>query len=170
MRSVGPGQPLVTLKGGAPGVHISNMRLLGRLVVEGGELQLTDCSIEADHTSLRMQRRLDVALASDRPLAIGGSLVESTARWPVASVILTRVDVRDHPFGAISVHAAMLTLVDSTIEGCRAQSGAAMRIGDGAVVRVQRSRLIDNTADRSGGAIQVACLSASQTHSHTWHA
>eukprot|EP00966_Prymnesium_polylepis_P289175 6679411-Prymnesium_polylepis.2 len=53
-----------------------------------------------------------------------------------------------------------MTLISSNIRGNRAQSGGAMHVSGGATVRIELSSMIDNTAEVSGGAIQVPSANA----------
>jgi hypothetical protein len=46
-------------------------------------------------------------------------------------------------------------LIESNIRGNRAQSGGAIHVSDSAVMRIEQSRITANTAEVSGGAIQV---------------
>eukprot|EP00966_Prymnesium_polylepis_P259289 5988884-Prymnesium_polylepis.1 len=138
-------QPLlVTVMHGAPRVHISSVRLLGRLSVEGGDLTLTDCRMEA------MGHRLDDAennvlgdILPGRALSIRGG-----------HAALVRSVLRGHPSGAIGVHEASLILIESIVERSRAQLGGAILI-DKANVTIAGSLLAENAADVSGGALQV---------------
>ena len=148
IRPVDSSQPLLTLRAGAPHVHISNVRLLGGLKVEGGDLELTDCSIEpndrADQQGGGTDRRLTSA-AAERPLSIDGG-----------SVTLTRAVLTGHAAGAImSAQAARLIIVASSLQGNHAQFGGAIRVSQGSIARLERCNLFDNTADESGGALQV---------------
>jgi hypothetical protein len=147
IRPVVRGEPLLTLRTGAPVVHISNARLLGGLKIEGGELELIDCIIEPDDSANGQDggagRRLTPS-ASERPLSIDGGLVS-----------LTRATLHGHTSGAIIVRAASLSLIQSSLQGNRAPHGGAILVTDGSVVRVERCSLTDNAADANGGALQV---------------
>ena len=147
IRPVESHQPLFTLRTGAPHVHISNVRLLGGLRVEGGDLDLTDCIIEPENSASQQKgaagRRLNPS-AGERPLSIDGG-----------HVVLTRVVLRGHASGAISARSARLTLLESTVQGSRALFGGAIRVIQGSLTRLERCILIDNVADESGGALQV---------------
>ena len=48
-----------------------------------------------------------------------------------------------------------MTLIDSDVRGNRAQSGGAIHVNGGAMMRIEQSRITDNTAEVSGGALQV---------------
>lgn len=50
---------------------------------------------------------------------------------------------------------ATVTLIDSDVRGNRAQSGGAIHVNGGAMMRIEQSRITDNTAEVSGGALQV---------------
>ena len=115
-----PLQPLLILRTGAPDVRISHVRLLGGLKVEGGNLELTDCSIEPDDSSNLHSggtRRLLNPSAENRPLSIDSG-----------RVTLTHVELRGHASGAIGVRAARLSLVESGIHGNSAHFGAALQV------------------------------------------
>jgi predicted outer membrane repeat protein len=135
-------QPVLTLGLGSPRVHISNVRLLGRVTVEGAVLQLEDCSIEAAGGGGSSGRRLSTS--GDRGLAIDGG-----------TVVLTRITLRGHTGGAISVHAASLILIDCNIMNNHAQSGGALMVDGDSTVRVERSNFTSNSATTNGGAIKV---------------
>eukprot|EP00966_Prymnesium_polylepis_P316482 7312820-Prymnesium_polylepis.1 len=141
-------QPLlITLRHGAPRLHIVNVRLLGGLRVEGSELRLSECSLEvatASSSNGGAQRRL-AAPAVERALAIVGG-----------SALLARTTLSGHAAGAILVNAASVTLVECTVRNCHALTGAAILVQQGANVTAVRSNLTDNQADAGGGAIQVA--------------
>jgi len=138
---------LVALLQGAPRVHISNMRLLGHFVVQGGRLILTDSVIERlgghENYPATPGRRLE-SQSFGRAISIEGG-----------SAILTRTVVRGHNAGAISVHQGELDLYDCTLRDNRAEQGGALHIsGTSVVARIEHSRFINNTASR-GGALQV---------------
>ena len=154
-------QPLlIILAPGAPRTHISNTRLLGQLRVHGGELRLSDCIIEefvsqgARDGSGGVHRRLESA-AVERALSVVGG-----------HVILTRTEMIGHSVGAITVRDAYLTLFDCNLRGNRAQTGGALLVAAGSNVTIDHSQLIGNSANVSGGALQVANTS-DHMHMHT---
>eukprot|EP00966_Prymnesium_polylepis_P326321 7382237-Prymnesium_polylepis.1 len=123
------------------------MRLLGRLKVEGGDLELTDCSIESDDSVGQQEggggRRLNLSTGK-RPLSIDGGRIR-----------LTRSVLTGHASGAIIARAASLTLVETNFQRNRAQLGGAVRVSEGSTLHLQRCNLTNNVADASGGALQV---------------
>eukprot|EP00966_Prymnesium_polylepis_P095160 2203483-Prymnesium_polylepis.1 len=129
-----PMQPVFTLASALLRVHLHHTRILGRLVVEMGELLLVDCRIDHTHTSLPAQRAI---------LIRGGR------------VLLSKTTIQGHMAGAISVHAARLLLEESIVEECHADMGGGMLVTGGAVVTVISSRIANNAARISGGAIHV---------------
>ena len=136
-------QPLLAVfERGAPRVHISNVRLLGRLTVQGGDLRLSDCIIEGSSNETA------ATAIEPSPDCRALSLLAGSA-------VLTRTTWRHHSCGAIFVQAAQLTVVESTFWDCRASSGGAVLVGDGSFVVVAASNFTDNTATVSGGALQV---------------
>ena len=145
IRSVLEGQPLFMLKPGAPHVHISKVRLLGQLNIQGGELDLADCLIESEGQEARSS---------------GGRALNTQDGEPLLSisdghVILTRVVLQGHMSGAISVLAATLTLTECNIRGNHAPRAGAMHVSQGAMVRVELSNFTDNAADGNGGALML---------------
>ena len=155
LRHAHPEQPLlITVRHGAPRVHMINMRLLGGLRVEGSALRLSECSVEAAaarSSDGEAHRRL-AAPPVERALAIVGG-----------SALLARTTLSGHAAGAILVKAASLTLVESAVRNCRAPTGAAMLVQHGANVTAVRSNLTDNRAEDGGGAIQVLAACARRT-------
>eukprot|EP00966_Prymnesium_polylepis_P310710 7178749-Prymnesium_polylepis.2 len=118
-------------------LHITQVRLLGRLRIEAGELRLADCSVEGEGDtshSTDAQRALSI---------VGGS------------AILTRTRMRGHSGGAIGVWAATVVLLGCSIQESRALVGGAMHVGQGSMVEVASSLFVDNEATESGGALQV---------------
>ena len=147
IRPTVPLQPLLTVRTGAPHVHISNVRLFGGLEVEGGDLELVGCSIEPDDSANghagATGRRLKPS-PGERALSIDGGRVS-----------LMRVVLTGHAAGAVSAQAAArLTMVESTTQGNRAQRGGAIRVSQGSFAWLERCNLTDNVADESGGALQ----------------
>ena len=143
LRPASASQPLlVTLGSGAPPVRISNVRLLGRLRVEDGELSLVDCRVEEDAPDRR--RQLSATEGSARALSISGG-----------QAYLTRTTLQGLTAGAISVENANVILDQCSIQDCQAQSGGAVLVGEGAVLRVDGSIFTGNIAVISGGALQV---------------
>ena len=141
---------LLKLQSGAPPVHISKLHLQGRLVVEGGELELTDCSISPrDNDGLSQS-------AEQRAMSIVGGFV-----------LLVRTTLSNHLQGALAVHSAMLSLFECIIRDCRAQAGPAILISGTANVTCAASRFIDNAAEVSGGALQVSLDQLDWVHSST---
>jgi hypothetical protein len=140
------GQPLLTLKTGAPHTHISNVRLLGRLEVKGGELELVNCSIDFDDWQESAVGRSLSSSARARPISIDGGHVS-----------LIYVMLSNHTSGAIHVRTASLVLVESSVQGNRAPTGGATHASEGSVVWLHRSYLTENVADTTGGALQVRC-------------
>eukprot|EP00966_Prymnesium_polylepis_P257106 5939434-Prymnesium_polylepis.1 len=136
---------LMTLLHGAPRVHMFNLRLVGRLKVEGAELTLMDCSIE-DPTG-------QSAGGGRRHLA--GTPVERGLSITHSVVVLVRIVLFGHTSGAIEVHGASLAMIDCTVSGSRAPSGGALMIGSNAMVLLELCKLNGNRADLSGGAINI---------------
>jgi hypothetical protein len=50
---------------------------------------------------------------------------------------------------------ANVTLIDSNVRGNRAQTGGAVHVSGGSMLRIEYSSIVDNAASVSGGAIQV---------------
>ena len=122
-------------------MHLSDLRLVGHLRVEGGELTLTGVSHEAD--SQHATRRKLGSSTSERALLILGG-----------HVILMDTLMRGHAAGAIEVDGASLTLIRTIIQNCRAPHGGAMLVrGNASVIAIQ-AEFIGNVAD-TGGALQV---------------
>ena len=144
IRSAIASHALITILNGAPPIHIASLRLVGHVRVEGGELRLTDCSIEEANEQEGSGRQLSVRAVS-RALTITGG-----------HVLLMRAMLRGHTAGAIEVANALLTLIECVIENNRAPVGGAMLVGSGAIATVVHSNLTGNRASESGGAIQVA--------------
>jgi hypothetical protein len=142
---ISAGQPLlITFEGGAPRVHISNVRIAGQLRVDGADLLLMDCTIE------------DVSgrQASDTG-QVGSSNGERALSVRGGQASLTRTLLTGHPEGAILADAAQLILVDCIIQSCRALTGGAVLMRGGAIMRAERSRFADNSASVSGAALQI---------------
>ena len=116
-------------------LHISNLKLLGWIRVDSGELRLTDCRIEEAHRG---------QTAAGRALSIGLGRVEAT-----------RTILRGHAGGAIETAGGSLLLVECTIRDSRSTTGGALLIRNGSEVHVVGSSFINNTAIVSGGALQV---------------
>ena len=121
-------------------MHISSVHLLGKLRVDGSELTLTDCTLTPATTSAEQD---DSSI--DRALSITGGRAS-----------LTRVILAGHLMGAIVVNAASLALVECAIKDCRAPFGGAVLISGGANLTAAGSNFTNNSADVSGGALQVA--------------
>ena len=134
----------------APPVHLSKLRLLGTLRVDGGTLRLTDCSIEVaaaigpEAIAGGGSRRLSASSAG-RALSITGGHVG-----------LTRTEFSGHPAGAISVMGgnASIMLIECVVRNCSASSGGALLIAQGSTATLLRSNLTDNHAN-TGGALYV---------------
>ena len=127
---------LVLLAHGAPPVHFSNMRLVGRLKVEDSKLWLTRCSIEPVQGSTSV---------TERALSITGGRVK-----------LVQSVLSGHPAGAIGVDSAHLILVECVVRDSRARTGGAIRIsGSSSLLESVLSNFTNNTAFESGGALQV---------------
>ena len=148
IRPTVPSEPLLTVRTGSPLVHISRLRLVGGIKVEGGDLELTDCSIEAEESTNTQEgaagRLLSPAAGVERPLSIAGG-----------NVRLVQCVLTGHAAGAISAQAARLTMIESSVQGNRARFGGAIRVSCDSMARLDRSNLTDNAADESGGALQV---------------
>ena len=121
-------------------VHISHVKLLGHVRVAGGQLSLSDCSIDGGGARDGLQP------TTGRALLISGG-----------SAFLERTVLSDHTTaGAVEVIGATLTLIDSTIRNSHAQIGGAILVDGGAHVTVLSSNLTSNSANvSSGGAFQV---------------
>eukprot|EP00966_Prymnesium_polylepis_P010353 238924-Prymnesium_polylepis.1 len=126
---------LITLDHHELRVHVSNVRLLGQVRVASGQLQMTDCTIEPQASQ---------STASGRPVSIVGGFV-----------FLTRTVLRGHSAGAISVQGGFLKLSYCSVSNCRAPTGGGMIVSGDARVDVVRSNFTNNSADASGGALQV---------------
>eukprot|EP00966_Prymnesium_polylepis_P182093 4218141-Prymnesium_polylepis.2 len=70
-------------------------------------------------------------------------------------VILARTVLFGHSAGAIGVVEATLILIETTIRDCRARTGGAVLVGRDSTVRGTKTLFTDNSADVSGGALQV---------------
>ena len=159
---------LIVMARGAPPVHIRNVRLIGKLSVEDGKLDLIDCSIEGTGGSATSQA------PTSRAVAIVGGRVS-----------LTRTVLHGHPGGAIAVEGATLILVDSSVHDCSATfggatlvrgnsstmirssnftsnsasvSGGALHVGGDAIMTIESSAFVENSAQTSGGALQVCTM------------
>ena len=139
---------LITVSHGAPRIHVINLRLMGRLRVEGGELQLSDCIIEPSSTAGEPDSQGHTSATADqRALSITGG-----------HVVLLRTLLAGHAAGAVEVASARLTLIGSAIRQCRAHHGGAMLVHGSSDVVVERSNITDNVATVRGGALQVQSL------------
>ena len=105
-------------------------------------MTLTNCIFEPDPGEIST-----AATMSSRAIAIteGRLTMEQTT-------------VSGHFAGALSVYEAALVLAECTIWGNRASSGGAILVGAGAFVVILRSNFTDNSADVSGGALQVTLM------------
>ena len=142
---------LITVEPGAPRVHISSVRLLGRVLVNGGDLVISDCTLEHLQHAERQRRRLDTpvlgfseATVMMRALSIAGG-----------RVVAVRSALFGHTMGAVHVSAAYLLMIECMVRDNRAKSGGAVLVEGEATVHVTRSELIRNTAELRGGAMQV---------------
>eukprot|EP00966_Prymnesium_polylepis_P044842 1038649-Prymnesium_polylepis.1 len=116
-------------------VHISGMKLFGHVRVSGGQLSLSDCSIDGAGVQPTMGRAL---------LISGGS------------AFLERTVLSDHSAGAVEANGAALIMIDSTIRDSHAQTGGAILADGGAHITIVNSNLTRNSASMSsGGALQV---------------
>ena len=133
-------QPLITLKRGAPHVHVSNVYLLGVITVEGGELTLDGCHFDGDSVS---GRRLQALAAAGRALLVSGGIVRVFGG-----------SFSNLKGGAIGVTGGELDLHGTTLEDNRATAGGALLV-TGGTVRVARALFRGNVGVASGGALQV---------------
>eukprot|EP00966_Prymnesium_polylepis_P003840 87402-Prymnesium_polylepis.2 len=129
---------LVRLASGSPRVHFWNVRLLGGLRVEDGELDLVNCVVDGP--------------SGTRSTGINGRAVVVVGGY----ANIRRTVLRNHSAGAISVDGATLSLVDCTIQVSLADVGGALHISGGATAAVERSRFVGNRALISGGAVHVS--------------
>jgi predicted outer membrane repeat protein len=106
--------------------------------VHGGILRLTSCTIEVSSPPTSTE--------AGRALTLSGG-----------HTMLSQTVLSAHSAGAIHVlHSASLTLIECTVEDCRAQTGGAVLVdGPRSKVVIANSSLINNSATVSGGAIQV---------------
>ena len=163
-------QPLFSLGPGAPPLQMRRVRLLGRLLVTGGQLVLSDCTVEPASASTELEvdgarRRLGYSTTA-RALAIHGG-----------HVVISASAFFGHPAGAICVGSAHLTLDDCVLRDNRARLGGALLVDLDACVNIVRSTFTNNSAEESGGALQVCwratpnktnCTAPSRSqHSHT---
>ena len=117
------------------------MALFGSLRVQGGHLRVSECSLRPSADG-----RGSSTSAAERALSIdhGGD------------VVLKLVTISNYPAGAISVDWARLHLIDCLVKDSRAQAGGALLVsGADSMVMASSSRLINNSAALSGGALQV---------------
>ena len=138
-------QQLLTVGHGAPRVHISKVRFLGRLRAEGGNLTLLSCSFE--------EPRVEVgsSLLTGQPQVERALSISSGGHATLVQTVL-----RGHSAGALVVHAATLSLIDCIIRDSHALSGGAVLVSGGSNLTVIQSRFIGNSATESGGALQVS--------------
>ena len=132
---------LLSLAQGAPAVHVRSVHFLGHLRVDGGELFLTDCRIE--DAAVAMRRRLNLPEGGRAVTVVGGS------------ASLTRTVLRGHPNGAVLVRAAILVLDQCSIQDSQALTGGAILMDGDAKLMAAHSKLTNNSATLSGGALQV---------------
>eukprot|EP00966_Prymnesium_polylepis_P333786 7389207-Prymnesium_polylepis.1 len=132
---------IVKVAYGAPRVHISKVRLLGQLRVDGGELNIQDCIIEEISSTSVVGGKLS---AKERALTVFDG-----------RVILMRTVMQGHSAGAIYVASATLILIETTIRKCQAPAGGAILVCGHSTVQVELSQFVDNSAAVSGGALQV---------------
>jgi hypothetical protein len=134
--------PLISVAHGAPHIRIYSMHIRGTVRVHGGHLALSDCSIEVPTTV--GEHHVSTA-AEERALSIVGG-----------DIALTRTTFSGHSGGALRVDAGgLLTLIECAIMNCHASTGGALLVAGGSRATVISSNMSHNSADRSGGAIQV---------------
>ena len=133
IRAEDPSQPLlITHVHDQLHLHVSNLHLVGHLVVRRAKLSISNCIIQGAHK------------AEKRAVSIAGG-----------DVSLTNTILFNHSAGALTVSAATLTVAGCIIRDCRAATGGAMLILGGSNVTIENSTLIRNRANTSGGALQV---------------
>lgn len=121
--------PFLTLYDGGPAIRMTRLRIEGVLVVAGGALHLSNCTLAQATTS------------SSRVLRVGGGAVHVEA-----------TTFEDNPGGAVEVVAGHLVLVGSWLRRNRASEGGAMFVTGG---QVQMSSTVceGNEASVRGGAL-----------------
>jgi hypothetical protein len=142
-------QLLVAVAALAPPLHIIGVRLLGRIEVQGGQLSLTNCRVDAPSGVVAPQ---SVASSTRADLSVGERALSIVG----GRAVLERTNFSGHLTGALeAIDEAIVTLVGCIIQSCRAHVGGAIAVRTGASVHVEHSTLMNNTAVVSGGAIQV---------------
>eukprot|EP00966_Prymnesium_polylepis_P324710 7380735-Prymnesium_polylepis.1 len=155
---------LFTLARGSPQVQIYGATLIGRLRIEGGQLDLTDCAVEAATAF-----GTDVAVRwGTRSGGQGATPVERALSVVGGHVTLLQTILYGHAMGAISVEGARasLTMIDCVVRNCSAARGGALLIGANSTVALHATNLTDNNANIRGGAIHVRHTQASPPVTH----
>eukprot|EP00966_Prymnesium_polylepis_P057595 1333454-Prymnesium_polylepis.1 len=108
---------LIRVAHGGPTIHITTVHLLGNVKVEGGELRLHDCTIEAiaAASGAGSSQSTHSGWASQRALSATGGRVH-----------LAQTMLKNCSAGAIEVVAAWLTLDGCTLMHNRAEQGGAI--------------------------------------------
>ena len=154
LRGRDPASPLLTVRTGGPLVHLEHVDVVGFVVVEGGSLEITDCTM------------LPLSLApapvsSDNGLAQSGRRMETAPSQHTRAlrVVGGEVQVRNsrisgHVGGALAVTAGAVTLDNVNISDCSAEEGGGLAVYGGSV-RLTRGVLKLNAASSRGGGMYV---------------
>ena len=138
-------QPLITLRAGAPLLHLSHLEIRAPLLAEGGRLELYES-----------------ALTATAP--VGSSTAALTVR-DTADVQVVRSRFEANPSGAVRLAGGELRIDACDFVHNHAERGGGMLVTNGSVI-VQNSTFDLNSANVSGGALQVdggAVVLAGQT-------
>eukprot|EP00966_Prymnesium_polylepis_P138929 3210336-Prymnesium_polylepis.3 len=133
---------LMKFNRGAPLVHITSVQLLGRLVNLNADLELTNCTIESPHMANHEE-------------ATHGSTTESLLSVVGGTTVLEQSVLRGLHVGAVSAECATLTLIECTIRDSQAPRGGELLVSGNSEVTIVATIFINNTAEVSGGALQV---------------
>ena len=132
VQETGPdGGALLTIREGAPPVHLRGLIIIGAVHVEGGLLELSDCTFLGLGDAAVDGRRL--RLTSGYVSVFGSTLTNSSG-------------------GAIEVHGGSLIVVQSAFWHNTANFGGAVRVSGGHV-ELNHCHLEGNRATGQGGAM-----------------
>ena len=127
--------PLLSIRRGAPTLHLVQITLGDALLVDGGQLHMESCTVSGVDSGIRALH------------VLFGGVVAVDSRFE-----------NNEEAGAVAVEDGTLKL-----EGCELHAnhdkkeegkGGAVHVTGGAVV-IENTRFSDNTATRSGGTLQV---------------
>ena len=140
---------LFTLRDGSPPLTLRGVELISRMRVEGGRLQMFNCTVRVASTEGRRASEGSGSNSSSDNSTEGRSLLIAGGE-----ARLTEVLMRDNADGAIAISDGTLRVDNCSLISNAAARGAAMLV-IGGVVTMTESYLFDNQASESGGALYV---------------